>query len=255
MMWPRQGIFFFAAALTALIWVKQTAHAQVTLPASAPAPARAADRPEAIKDAGWLQRLGEQQRILTNAPCQVCFIGDSLTEFWLHHGRGDWELHFAPLKSVNLGLAADRTEHILERIRRLDFSRARPKVVVLMMGTNNLGMNPPDTPEAVFQAVQRGVTMIQAKMPQARLILLTLPPSGDEPRSALRQRIQETNRLITEAKWPDSVRCLAVYDIMVDADDRWKKDGTLDGTHFSATGYSRLADVLAPVVKEVLKSK
>lgn len=248
----RQGIFTIAAAIIPMVLAQQSSHGQV--PAQAPATARAADRPEAIKDATWVQRLGEQQRMLTNAPCQVCFIGDSLTEFWLHHGRGDWELHFAPLKSVNLGLAADRTEHILERIRRLDFSRARPKVVVLMMGTNNLGMNPPDTPEAVFQAVQRGVAMLQAKMQQAKVILLTLPPSGEEPASALRQRIQATNKLITEAKWPEAVKVLPVYDIMVDADDRWKRDGTLDGTHFSSTSYSRLADVLAPVAKEMLES-
>jgi lysophospholipase L1-like esterase len=218
-----------------------------TAPAS-----RWADHPQPILEPGWLRRVSTQQGILTNTPCQLCFIGDSLTELWEHTGKADWDLHFVPLKSANLGLTADRTEHILERIRRLDFRRAKPRLVVLLMGTNNLGMEPPDKPDEVFRAIQKGVAMIQAKMPQAKILLLTIPPSGTEPKSALRVRIQETNKLLTEARWPDAVRVLPVYEAMVDDADRWRADCTLDGTHFSATGYGRLAALLSPVVKEML---
>jgi lysophospholipase L1-like esterase len=213
---------------------------------------RSADRPQPIMEPGWLRRIATHQGVLTNNPCRVCFIGDSLTELWEHTGKADWDLHFVPLKAANLGLTADRTEHILERIRRLDFRRAKPQLVVLLMGTNNLGMERPDKPEEVFRAIQKGVAMIQAKMPQAKVLLLTIPPSGAEPKSALRLRIQETNTLITEAKWPDAVRVLPVYEAMVDDADRWRADCTLDGTHFSATGYARLAALLAPVVQEML---
>ncbi|WP_170157206.1 GDSL-type esterase/lipase family protein [Roseimicrobium gellanilyticum] len=215
-------------------------------------PNRAADRPQAILEPGWLRRVGTQQGTLTNQPCRVCFIGDSLTELWEHTGKADWDLHFAPLKAANLGLTADRTEHILERIRRLEFRRAKPDLVVLMMGTNNLGMDPPDKPEEVFRGIQKGVAMIQTKMPQAKTLLLTIPPSGTEPKSALRQRIQETNKLLTGANWPDDVRVLPVYEAMVDEADRWRADCTLDGTHFSASGYARLAALLSPAVNEML---
>lgn len=216
------------------------------------APARSADRPQPIMEPGWLRRVATQQGILTNQPCRVCFIGDSLTELWEHTGKADWDLHFAPLKAANLGLTADRTEHILERIRRLDFRRAKPELVVLLMGTNNLGMEPPDKPDDVFRALQRAVAMVQAKMPQAKILLLTIPPSGLEPMSALRTRIQATNKLITEATWPDTVRVLPVYAAMVDDADRWRADCTLDGTHFSVNGYAKLATLLSPVVKEML---
>jgi lysophospholipase L1-like esterase len=213
---------------------------------------RSADRPQAIMEPGWFRRIATHQGVLTNNPCRVCFIGDSLTELWGHTGKAEWDLHFASLKAANLGLTADRTEHILERIRRLDFRRAKPQLAVLLMGTNNLGMEPPDKPEEVFRGIQKGVAMIQAKMPQAKILLLTIPPSGTEPKCALRLRIQETNTLITEAKWPDAVRVLPVYEAMVDDADRWRADCTLDGTHFSATGYARLAALLSPVLKEML---
>jgi lysophospholipase L1-like esterase len=245
MLWMRQANFIvqIVACVAALGAYGQAPTTSVS---------RSADHPQPILEPSWLRRVGTQQGILTNNPCKVCFIGDSLTELWEHTGKADWDLHFAPLKAANLGLTADRTEHILERIRRLDFRRAKPQLVVLLMGTNNLGMEPPDKPDEVFRGVQKGVAMIQAKMPQAKILLLTIPPSGYEPKSALRMRIQETNKLLTEARWPDAVRVLPVYEAMVDDADRWRADCTLDGTHFSATGYARLAALLSPVVKEML---
>lgn len=196
-----------------------------------------------------------QQRLLTNRPCRVCFIGDSLTEFWQHTGKLDWESSLLPLRSVNLGLAADRTEHIMERIRRLDFSRAKPELVVLMMGTNNLGMEPPDAPEDVLKAVQGAVAMLRQKLPQTKLLILTIPPSGEEPQSALRRRILRTNQLLVEGPWPAEITILSVYDLMIEPDGRWKAGYTLDGTHFSASGYARFAQALLPAIHKMLEPK
>lgn len=216
---------------------------------------RAAYTPKPIAEAGWLRRVALHQGQLSNQPCRVCFIGDSLTEFWLHTGRATWELEFAALKPVNLGLAADRTEHVLNRIQRLDFRRANPSLFVLMMGTNNLGMEPPDKPEDVARAVVTGINMLRTKQPHASILVLTIPPSGEEPRSPLRQRIKDTNALLAQTKWPEGVRLLPVYDAMVDEQDRWKDGLTLDGTHFSESGYAKLAEIVASVVKETLATE
>ena len=199
-----------------------------------------------------MRRVAGQQGVLTNQPCSICFIGDSLTEFWLHTGRATWEAAFAPLKAANLGLAADSTEHILNRIQRLEFRRANPKLIVLMMGTNNLGMVPPDEPEEVARAVRTAVTMLRAKLPQASILVLTIPPGGDEPRSALRKRIQQTNALLSQTSLPERVRVLETYSALVDEQDRWRDGFTQDGTHFTAAGYAKLAELLTPVVKEML---
>ena len=216
------------------------------------AAARAAYVPEPVREAGWLRRVAEQQGLLANQPCRVCFVGDSLTEFWLHTGRAAWDLEFVPLKAINLGLAADRTENILNRLHRLEFRRANPKLIVLMMGTNNLGMQKPDKPEDVLRAIVTAVTLLRTRLPQAAILLLTIPPSGEEPNSPLRQRIRETNSLMGATKWPERVHLLSVYEKLVDAEDRWREGYTLDGTHFSETGYARMAEILSPVVREML---
>ncbi len=236
----RQWFLLMLALLTAACCEAQTK------------PARTPYTPEPNTDPGWKSLLNRQQGWLNNHSCRVCFIGDSLTEFWKEIGRSSWEKEFAPLKAINVGISGDRTEHILHRIQRLDFRRANPKVIVLMMGTNNLGMTPPDHPEDVVHAVKAGVAMLRAKLPQASILVLTIPPSGDEPNSPLRQSIKQANALLMKHKWGERVRLLSVYDTMVDGQDRWREGFTLDGTHFSESGYGKLSELVSPVVKDIL---
>jgi lysophospholipase L1-like esterase len=238
----RQWIFVM---LTAVIVPTTCCRAQTP-------PQRAAYKPESTGEAGWSKLVIRQQSWLNNQPCRVCFIGDSLTKFWEDTGRPYWETEIAPLKAINLGITADRTEHILYRIQRLDFRRANPKVIVLMMGTNNLGKTPPDRPEDLVRAVDAGVSMLRAQLPGASFLLLTIPPSGDEPGSVLRQNIKQANDLLMKHKWAGQVRVLSIYDAMVDGQDRWRDGYTLDGTHFSETGYAKLTDLVSPVVKDML---
>jgi lysophospholipase L1-like esterase len=208
--------------------------------------------PEPKAEVSWVRDVGDQQRQLANQPCRVCFIGDSLTQFWTHHGRATWEVQFAPLKSANLGLAADRTEHVLNRIQRLEFRRANPTLIVLMMGTNNLGMSPPDQPEDVAKAVKDGVALLHNKLPQSSILVLTMPPNGYEPDSLTNQRIKQTNALLIQHSWPPYARVLQIHDAMVDDRGRWRANFTLDGTHFSEAGYANLGEMVAPVVREML---
>jgi lysophospholipase L1-like esterase len=217
-----------------------------------PAKARAPYVPEPKPVVSWAREVVDQQRQLANQACRVCFIGDSLTQFWAHHGNATWESHFAPLKSANLGLAADRTEHVLNRIQRLEFRRANPRLIVLMMGTNNLGMDPPDKPEDVARAVKDGVELLHTKLPQASILVLTMPPNGYEPDSIANQRINQTNALLMQHSWPAHARVLQIHDAMVDDRGRWRAGFTLDGTHFTEAGYAKLGEVIAPVVKDML---
>ena len=224
--------------------------------AQSPLP-RAADIPQPKSDASWIRRAGEQQHALTNQRGDVCFIGDSLgdslTEYWLDTGRQTWDLEFAPLKSINLGLAADRTENVLNRIGRLEFYRAAPKVIVLLMGTNNLGMMPPDRPEDVVKAVQKAEVMLRAKVPAAHLIVLGIPPNGYEAGGMLRDSIKKTNELLKQVVWTGNVTFIPVYDSFVDEQDRWRTGLTLDGTHFTAEGYKVLGSLIAAPIDELLK--
>lgn len=210
-----------------------------------PPPQRFADKPAMVDSSAWRQRLAEHQHILINTPCHLAFIGDSLTEYWQSTGIIDWDKHFTPLKAINLGIAADRTENILARVNQLDFRRSKIKTVVLMMGTNNLGMSQPDSPQAVFEAIIKVCSAIYRKIPDVRIVVLGIPPSGYEPTTALRKAIKATNTLLHNYSWPEKSLFLPVYDLFVTSDDQWTRGLTTDGTHFSAEGYQRLAELIA----------
>lgn len=185
----------------------------------------------------------------------MVFLGDSLTEFWSYTGKAAWEAQILPFKALNGGVAADRTEHVLWRIQHSDFHRARPRLFVLLMGTNNLAMTPPDSPESVANACLAAARSLLAKQPSSKVLLLGLPPNGLAASAPLRERIKKTDALLEREALASGVSFLPLYATFVDDRERWREGLTLDGTHFSAAGYAALAELLVPRMKELLGSK
>ena len=132
-----------------------------------------------LRTASWHRSMAKHQRELDRGRVDICFVGDSLTEFWIHTGKAIWALEFHRDKCVNLGIAGDRTEDVLFRVRRTDFSVAQPQVFVVMVGTNNLGKSPPDYPESVAVKVVEVVLSLRAQCPDSEILLLSILPSLD----------------------------------------------------------------------------
>ena len=68
----------------------------------------------------------------------VLFLGDSLTQKW---DQAMWEQNFAPGYALNAGVNGDRTENLLWRIEHGNLAGQRPNVLVLLIGTNDIGRN------------------------------------------------------------------------------------------------------------------
>jgi hypothetical protein len=100
------------------------------------------------------------------------------------------------------------------------FRRAAPKVFVLLMGTNNLGMESPDRPQDVARAIIGAAETLSRRHPQSKILVLEIPPSGYEPATALRQSIQEINALLGKAKLPTQTSLVPLYASFVDEADR-----------------------------------
>ena len=241
---------FTGITLGLLLAARHDGHAQ-----SSGVGARRADLPQSKGEAGWLRQMGEQQGVVTDSRYDVIFIGDSLTEFWTSIGKASWPEKFAPLKCANCGISGDRTEHILYRIEHLDFRRAAPRAFVLLMGTNNLGMEKPDEPEEVVRAILKAAASLTKRHPQSQIIILDIPPSGIAADTPLRLNIKRTNTLLAKAVLPARASLLSLHDAFMDDAGRWREGLTLDGTHFSATGYAKLAELLAPKLKELPGAK
>src|SRR5438128_8879219 len=67
----------------------------------------------------------------------ILFLGDSITNRWPRVGEWSWR-KLAPYKPANFGIDADCTEHVLWRLEHGELDAISPKVVVLLIGSNNV---------------------------------------------------------------------------------------------------------------------
>lgn len=200
-------------------------------------------------DAGILARQTECLRRAKETPsANVVFLGDSITQAWDDTGKELWKQHFAPLGAVNLGVSGDRTEHVLWRLQEAPITRLEPKVVVLLIGTNNLGhgtSNGEQTLEGVLKVIQT----LRAQAPKAKLLVHEIFPRG-ERFNPMRGEIAQVNQVLRTQ--PD-VRVLGIGDRWVRADGSISAAIMPDFLHLSPEGYSQWAQALKPEIEAALK--
>lgn len=63
----------------------------------------------------------------------------SITDWWAWHGAPVFNRYYAALGVANYGIAGDQTQHVLWRILNGEVTGLNPRLVVLKIGTNNLG--------------------------------------------------------------------------------------------------------------------
>lgn len=117
-----------------------------------------------IDAAHWRQY--RRMRASLPASAEAVVVGDSLAGGW-PRGKA------APL---NLGIGGDRTQNVLWRLDDLGLSGLRPRLAILIAGTNNLSMNEPAC--AIAEGVGRVVGRMRALFPAARIVVLAIPPRG-----------------------------------------------------------------------------
>lgn len=185
-------------------------------------------------------------------PVEVLLLGDSITEAWEKSGAKVWEEALAPLGAANFGIGGDTTQNVLWRItegRALD--RVRPKVVVLMIGTNNFGLHG-DEPEAVVRGIGAIVKALRQRVPEARILLLDVFPRGI-PGDPLRRKVEALNRLLDQAAGGDpAVRRLRIWDEFLDQDGTPPPGIMPDKLHLSEKGYRIWAKAMLPALREML---
>jgi lysophospholipase L1-like esterase len=191
---------------------------------------------------------------------EVAFLGDSITHLWSDtevgggkyaHGLKVWERTFGHLKPGNFGIAGDRTQHLLWRLRNglmEGFKAHPPKLFVVLIGTNNQ--------EDGAGEVAEGIRAILDEIRQnlaSRIILLAIFPRGS-PSDPLRAKNQTVNEKLRGMADGERVRFLDLGPRFLEADGRLSPGIMTDGLHLSEKGYERWAEGLLPVVREMLGS-
>jgi lysophospholipase L1-like esterase len=214
-------------------------------------------RPEP-KEGGWLKRHEALVEEAKKGGFEVLFEGDSITDGWRNNPQKKiWEATFGPMKSANFGISGDRTQHVLWRLQHGEFEGLTlPKVVVLMIGTNNIGQPkpPPEPASSAIEGIQAIVKEIHKKSPTTRILLLGVFPREEKPDHPHRAAIKEINA--AAAKLDDGGKTLTFLDIgerFLQPDGSITEDIMPDFLHLSEKGYQIWADAIKEPLAGMLK--
>ena len=181
----------------------------------------------------------------------VVFLGDSITDLWPMVGESSW-LKLAPYKPANFGVGGDCTEHLLWRLEHGELDAASPKVVVLLIGSNNIFYFADETPEWTARGIEKIVTVIRKRSPASKVLLLGIFPR-DEKESRVRRTITAVNREIQRLNDGAHVRFADIGGQFLDGDGNIPADIMPDKVHLSAKGYDLWYRSLASILPGMLK--
>ncbi|MFZ5551226.1 MAG: GDSL-type esterase/lipase family protein [Pseudomonadota bacterium] len=204
----------------------------------------------------WLPRherkLAEKRQLIAaGTPPDVVFIGDSITEGWEKDGQQVWAEHYAKYNALALGFGGDRTENVLWRLQHGEIDGIAPKVVVLMIGTNNTGHRA-ENPETTAAGIKRLLDEIHQRLPATKVLLLAIFPRGDKPDDGLRVLNERVNKIIAGFADGRTVHFLNVNNDLLEPDGSLSKDTMPDLLHPNAKGYAIWQRTMAPVLQALL---
>ena len=187
-----------------------------------------------------------------SGPIGLLFLGDSITQRWTD-APDVWKSHYAKYDPANFGVDGDRTQHVLWRIDNGELDHISPKVVVLLIGTNNIG-SPADQIAAGNAAI---VKRIHQKLPDAKVLLLGLFPRGADISDPIvvqfRHKVKAVNTELAKLDDGDKTQFLDIGDKFVDPQGNISKAVLKDGLHPSAQGYEIWADAMQDKLDQMLK--
>ena len=191
----------------------------------------------------------------------IYFEGDSIVRRW---GATDypellsnWNRNFFGWNAADFGWGADTTQNILWRLNNGELDGVRPKVIVLLAGTNNVGTRPRSADgNAVAEEVARGIEAIirpmQDKAANAVIILTAIFPRNDD--MAALPIIDKINSRLSKLADGKGIRHLNINDKLADREGRLFEGmmNARDKLHPTVQGYQVWADALKPIFTELL---
>ena len=248
-----------SASLLCVLLTAQTVLAQVSAPASAPAakpqdptiPAIKYDKDGVTPHVGFMKNHKKFVEQAKQGGIDLLFLGDSITAGWGGNGKEVWAKQYAKCNPANFGIGGDRTQHVLWRIENGELDGIKPKVIVLMIGTNNIGGR--RRREDRRRASRRSWRRRSAKT-GAKVLLLGVFPRGESPEKGAKQRakITQINEIVSKLDDGKNVRYLDMKDKFLQPDGTIAKEIMPDYLHLAAAGYAIWADAMEPLLTEMM---
>jgi len=181
---------------------------------------------------------------------QLIFDGDSITDGWQGRGKAVWTERYAKYGAFDFGISGDTTDNVLWRLSQGQAEGLHPKLIVLMIGTNNMKYT--STAAEIAAGVKAILAEYQKRCPGAVILLQAIFPRAEMKDSPYRAKIKDTNAIL--ATYADGKKV-----IYTDFGDKFLTSyGVLtqeimpDFLHPSPKGYEIWADAIQPFIDKYM---
>lgn len=209
---------------------------------------------ERLAEPWWKERLEACNRRLAQGGVDLVFIGDSITQGWEGEGKPVWDELYGARKAVNLGFSGDRTQHVLWRLEKHGLealAATPPKLVVLMIGTNNSNGSD-NSAEEIADGIEAIVAKLRARLPATKVLLLAIFPRGERD-DAQRAKVAAASQRASRVADGKHVHYLDLAPVFLEPDKKTLLPAVMpDHLHLSAEGYRRWGTAIEPKVRELL---
>jgi len=121
--------------------------------------------------------------------------GDSITDWWVQgaDNKAMFDKYFGQIRTANFAIAGDTTQGVLWGLKNGEGQGFQPRAVMVMIGTNNTGVN---TAPEIAAGIGAVVLELRRNFPDARILLLAIFPRS-LPGDPVRDKIAEINKAIS----------------------------------------------------------
>ena len=207
--------------------------------------------PVAKTKPAWIERHEAMNAKAKAGDIGLIYIGDSIVQFFETKGLDVWNRYYAPRKALNLGISADRTQHVLWRLDHGNIDGIAPNLAIVMIGQNNGGHN---SAEEIAQGVTAIVDRIRSKLPETKILLLGIFQRREKP-SPEREVLAKANKILSRLDDGKTIHFMDINNLFVQADGTITSDLMPDFEHPSAKGYQLWSETIEPVVARLMGEK
>lgn len=197
----------------------------------------------------WTRRHQAQCQDKRRQGAQVVFLGDSITDLWAKEGEETWRAHYEALGALNLGIGGDSTQHLLWRLEHGALDGLDPKVVVLLIGTNNAWTHSADQ---IAEGVLAVLQQVLRRLPQAQVLLLGIFPRGETRQDPMRALTDVATALFAHADRHPRVTFLNLEQALTQPPGQVNPSLMPDHLHLSPQGYRLWAEAMDPTLRHLL---
>ena len=167
----------------------------------------------------------------------VAFIGDSLTDGY------DLAQYYPDMAVINRGIGGDTTHGVYDRLET-SLIEPDPKVIVMMIGTNNI--------YDMFTDYEQILITLKERLPDTKIVLMSIPPVG-ATYADRNVQIAFNNVKIKALAEKYGHTYIDIFTKLLDMEtDLLRSEYSTDDLHFTPLGYSVITAEVMPVLETLL---